>query len=58
MMALVLGYAIALGAAAWVLSPIVRGGGAATPPADCPNCGTPTERDARFCSSCGASLTS
>ena len=56
MIALVIGYAVALGAAAWVLQPIVRGAGAATPPADCPNCGPRPERDARFCSSCGAPL--
>ena len=56
MMALVIGYGVALGAAAWVLQPIVRGGGAVRPPADCPQCGQRPELDARYCSTCGAPL--
>ncbi len=55
MMALVTGYAIALGAAAWVLQPMLFGGGSG-PPADCPTCGPRPELDARFCSNCGAPL--
>ncbi|HUO51648.1 MAG TPA: zinc-ribbon domain-containing protein [Gemmatimonadaceae bacterium] len=55
-MALIAGFAIALGAAAWVLAPLFRRGAAAAPPPACPSCGERPELDARFCSNCGRAL--
>jgi zinc-ribbon domain len=54
--ALVAGYAVALGAAAWVLAPIFSFGAGARALRACPACGTPPEPGARFCSNCGAPL--
>lgn len=58
MMALLMGYALSLGLAAWVLQPIIRGAsaGSRSPNVACPGCGEPLEPDARFCSSCGTPL--
>lgn len=56
MISLLTGYAIAIGATAWVLRPLVRRDPKPAPPAECPACGQRPELDPRFCSNCGASL--
>jgi hypothetical protein len=55
LIAIVIGYAIALALTAWVLQPVVAGARAPRV-RTCPNCGPRPEGDARFCSNCGAEL--
>ena len=52
-MALVVGFAIALGAALWVLLPLLRGRRAERG-GSCAECDAPLESGARFCAECGA----
>jgi hypothetical protein len=56
-MAIAIGYALALGVAAWVFAPVFRAwsepGGAVGAPQVCPTCGPRPEADARYCSTCG-----
>ena len=55
MIAIAIGYVIALALTAWVLQPVVAGARASRA-RTCPNCGPRPEGDARFCSNCGAEL--
>lgn len=48
--ALVVGTVLALAVLSYVLYPLFKGG----PPAVCSNCGPRPERNAVFCSNCGA----
>ena len=68
---LVVGAALSLAAAAWVVAPILKAGAVRDAPHDdrgpgarsesdtgpaCPSCGAQTEPAARFCSNCGRPL--
>ena len=60
-MTIALGYALVLALAWWMLRPVLAAPAAAPAPHSagfCPNCGTPTLPDSRFCAECGAALPS
>lgn len=48
-----IGVALVLAVAAWVVAPVLRARAVGTV---CPQCGPRPEADARYCSSCGATL--